>query len=193
MILIIEKMQKPFSYHCWPEKTANIVQDHRCFPCNMMSEEQAPKFHTDIMCVNNQIGVVLQIGFKQIFLTAQPSDSSTCNNRSQEVTCHQHGIYTDIPQRLKNYARNQLQLWHPKLTIVLSGYGEWKNPAPLPTQEEGSSLSSRHQKGQGIGRKGKRKGDSGERATFSFPFHPFFLYPHPLPFLYLPRRLGGIR
>ena len=67
-------MQKPFSYHCSPEKTANIMQGHHWFPRDMMSEEQAPKFHTDIMCVNNQIGVVLQIGFKQIFLTAQPSE-----------------------------------------------------------------------------------------------------------------------
>ena len=51
MILIIEKMQKPFSYHCWPEKTANIVQGHHWFPRDMMSEEQALKFHTDNMSI----------------------------------------------------------------------------------------------------------------------------------------------
>ena len=77
------------------EKTADIWQCHHWFPCQMMSEKWAQKFHTDDASLPRSGYISASDWLNRISHAAQPIRSTT---QSWVMTCHQYGISALVSQ-----------------------------------------------------------------------------------------------
>lgn len=99
MLVIIGKMQKPFKYHCWPEKTANIVQGH-------------------------SILITCQYSNRRAFELVEANFPHSTTFRRTTKTWVVHVISMEFIHTFLGGHFAKKQWWLPEMTAVYSGYSE---------------------------------------------------------------------